>query len=330
MQLIEILDGINDYDVSREELIWKENKVLLNRKLLLKGDVVLMNSNNALIVLQMEKTGTVIIDRATRTEFQIESNGPIISSDFLLLGKWNDDYSSRLLFAWDFKKNTKVWESDSYFGKPFAIDNCLFGSLRSNLYKINPNTGEPIWQLDLSQNHGVYHINNQEHVMDVQGYVGLYNGNLYIKAGNRLILGIDINSGEEVFKYEYSGEDVLLDNLSLDHKKGEIFSIGSSNYFELNLLSGKAEITSISSEVKKNDVETTKLGSWEGNLIYFWEGITSRRFGIFDKVSKTIKSVGDVQENESGFPSIKNVKHSKDRLYVLDGQNRLNIFSVKG
>lgn len=320
MRLLEVIDKVNDYYVGDDELIWRDNEVLLNRKLVFEGDVVLINCNESIIVLQTESSGTIVIDRITGSQYKIGKSGPIISTDLLLFGKWNEDYSARLLYAWNFRSNTKEWESENSFGNTYLSDGNLFGSLKSILFKIDSSTGDFIWQYNLSEKHSSYSINGEDAPIDVQGYIGVYSGCLYIKAGNKLILGIDVNSGEEKFCFEYVSERVLLDNLRLDMSKGVIFSIGLMEYFELDLSSHQSEVIPI----KVSDINTTKLGSWESNIVYFWEGGANSNFGLFDRDSKEVKVVQNL--NVSGYPAIKDIKHSKGKVYVLDGNNSLHIF----
>ncbi|MFS4491325.1 hypothetical protein [Maribacter sp. 2308TA10-17] len=324
MNLIEILDKVNYYDVAKDEVIWKENGVLLNKKLLFNGDIVLVNTNERFVVIQTQSSGTIIIDKATNNQYKVDKNGPIISNNMLLLGKWNEDFSVRILYAWDFIKDAKVWKKESYFGKPFLCEGNLFGSLKSKLFRIDPNTGESIWHLDLFKKNNSYTMNSESTPIDIQEYIGLHNGCLYFKAGNKLIIGVSVESGKEKFNYEYTDEDVVLDNLCLDVDKGVIFSIGSSKYFELNLSSNLAKVHSLKEDAQKYKIETTRLGSWEGNLIYFWEGGGNPKFGVFDRETKKIKFVQILEVN--GYPAIKEIKHGQEKVYVLDGGNRLHVF----
>lgn len=321
MRLVEVIDKVNGYHVDEDELIWKNNEVLFNRELVFEGDVTLMTIENNLIVLQTEDSGATVIDRLTGNQYNINKSGPVISNDSLLLGKWNDDYSERLLYALDFRTNAIIWETVNSFGNTYLHGDDLFGSLRSKLFKIDSRTGDFSWENNLSEKYDSYSINGENTQIDVQGYIGVYNSCLYIKAGNRLILGIDVISGKEILSYEYNGEKILLDNLRLDNIKGVIFSIGSTEYFELNLSSGHCEITSI----KVNEVEATKLGSWENNKVYFWEGGANSNFGVFDRETKEIRVVQNL--GVSGYPAIKDIKHSKQgTVYVLDGNNNLHLF----
>ncbi len=308
--------------------IWMDGKVYLNDKLIYdKKPKAVYFYQGIFFIVENNWTDSIYIDSVSglsKTHIGIDGMDCFIDKESILKNVWNDDFTVSIRQKFNLITGTVVWESR--IGHAFILDEYFFGVLGTKLCRINPDTGQPIWLLDLPENYGSYSINCENFPIDVQVYIGIYNNCIYIRAGNKLILGIDINNGEEKFSYEYCGENVLLDNLRLDIKKGVIFSIGRTNYFELNLLTKVADILSIEETVKRNNVETTRLGAWKSNKVYFWEGGSNSKFGLFDRETKEIIFVHNL--NVSVYPAIKDIKHGHGKIYVLDGNNSLHIFEL--
>ena len=186
-------------------------------------------------------------------------------------------------------------------------------------------TGEIQWQFPLSP-YGEYFQNGEYHAMDVQKFLGVYESVFYLIAGNRLILGIDVATGKEVYKFEYTEKVGGLKNTELDIDSGTIFSLGPNHYVEINLETPECKVFDISESVAKYGLEGERLGSWENNLIYFWEGSRNNRFGIFDRNLREIIWSEEIPEVKDHFPAIINVKHGGDKLYVHDINLTLHIF----
>lgn len=325
LRKIDEKSNVNKFEIAHTGLL-----LWLNGGIYLDDKVILENESNAvyffqevLLVVVNDWKDSVYIDLNRQTKTILKDVGGMdvfLDSKSILYNKWNEDYTKSFKQKIDLDSGNIIWEVETYFGKPFLGGGCLFASLESKLFKIDPDTGSFIWELNLSEKHNSYSINGQDTPIDIQDYIGVYNDCLYVKAGNKLILGIDTSSGKEIFCYEYNGENVLLDNLRLDGNRGVIFSIGSMEYFELSLSTHASEVV----PVRVSDIETTRLGSWEDSLIYFWEGGRNSNFGLFDRDTKEIKIVQNL--NVSGYPAIKDIKHGRGKVYVLDGNNHLHFF----
>lgn len=317
-------------DVNKFKIVNTGLLLWLNEGIYLEDEILLENESNAvyffqevLLAVVNDWKDSVYIDLNRRNKTILKDVGGVdifLDHKSILFSKWNEDYTKSFKQKIDLDSGNIIWEVETYFGKPFFGGGCLFGSLESKLFRIDSDTGNFIWELNLSEKHNTYLINGQNTPIDIQDYIGVYNDCLYVKAGNKLILGINTSSGKETFCYEYNGENVLLDNLRLDSDKGVIFSIGSMEYFELNLSTHESEVV----PVGVNDIETTRLGSWEDSLIYFWEGGKSSNFGLFDRDTKEIKIAQNL--NVSGYPAIKDIKHGHRKVYVLDGNNHLHFY----
>ena len=325
MREIEKFDKVSDFEITKKGLfIWRDGKVFLGGKLIYDKNPNAVYLDNAIFfIVESNWKDSICIDlnRETKTILKgVEGMDIFLDKKSILRNKWNAEYTKSFKQKIDLDSGNIIWEVETYFGKPFLVNGYLFASLESKLFKINLNTGDFIWENNLSKKHNSYSVNGQDTPIDIQDYIGLYNDCLYVKAGSKLILGIDTSNGEEIFYYEHNGENILLNNLRLDSNKGVIFSIGSTEYFELNLTSFDSEVV----PVKVDNVKPTILGSWEDNIIYFWEGGTNSNFGLFDRDTKEIKFVQNL--NVSGYPAIKKINNSQGNVYVLDGNNNLHIF----
>ena len=114
--------------------------------------------------------------------------------------------------------------------------------------------------------------------------------------------------------------------MKLDAVNGIIFSIGRKNYFELNLSTQIASLSDHFEQTKEFGVETTKLGGWEGDLIYFWEGSINNKFGVFSRSSRSIIYVQAVKEAEG---ILIDVKYGQNKLYIHDRNACLHIFDTR-
>lgn len=232
----------------------------------------------------------------------------------------------RTFGVYDLSSKKINFETKFVFGK-YYYENLAIIDIQGNIYCREMECGNLCWEFSLLS-FGSYYVNGEERQMDVQKYIGVNNGILYIKAGANLILGIEVSSGEEVFNFQYKFDTLVLDNLCLDHNFGVIFSIGPTSYFELNLKTNHFELHDLTMETQRHKVETSRLGSWYSNFIFFWEGNINNRFGIFNKISREIIWVGVLENVEGKYPAIKDVKYCQNKLFVLDYFDSLHIFHL--
>lgn len=324
---IEKIEKVSNFEPSKYGFfLWRDGKVYLNEILIYdKQPNAVYFYKGAFFIVKSNWEDSIYIN--TISSFKKELLGisgmnKFIDVKSILRNVWNDEYTESKRLKINLETGNTVWETQ--IGYTYIEDELFFGMLENKICRVKPNTGQPMWESDILQRYGTYSINNEEHEMDIQKYIGIYEDCLYFKAGNKLILGVDVNTAKERFSYENNNEYILLDNLCLDNKNGVIFSIGRIDYFELNLKTGIAEITSLEDTVQEFKVETTRLGSWENNIIYFWEGRSNANFGLFDRNTKKIIKAQNL--NVSAYPAIRDLKHRNGNIYVLDGNNTLHIF----
>lgn len=219
-----------------------------------------------------------------------------------------------------------LFTTKEYLGRDIVDDVILSETIDKKIICRSVFTGKKLWEYPLKK-YGTYIQNEKEYDMNLSEIYGIHNNLLYLKIGTKIILGIDIEKGDEVFRYDYAHNSGGLMNTKLDKKTNQIFSIGPKHYIEINLSTGNSRLFDISSSVKEHEVEPYRLGSWQNNEIYFYEGgFDNCKFGVFSRSKKTIVWSAEVTDKEGKNYPIKDVKHSDNKLYAHDKNNTLHIF----
>lgn len=217
-----------------------------------------------------------------------------------------------------------LFEIDEIIGH-FLVNGKIIGESNNHITCRDIKDGDIIWSVD-AEKYGYNMVNGEERIMSLTKIIGVQDNILYVFLGNRLILGFDLNSGEQIYICEYKDNFLVLENLQLDAENKKIFSIGPNHYIEFNLLTSSYQIFDLTDTTKKNNVEMNRLGSWENNLVSFWQGYSSNRFGIFDREKKEIICSDEIKNIKNDLPSILEVKSQGDKLLVLDNANTLHLF----
>jgi hypothetical protein len=229
--------------------------------------------------------------------------------------------------VFDFHKEEKIFETESFFSD-FLFENLSYSSYDGLIYCRNIETGKVKWKLSLER-YELHYISEEARDLNVSKYIGVYNEILYIKLGKELIIGLAINNGDEKFIYLYKKESLVLENLFLDTKNGSIFSLGPTAYIEIDLGNGREEFIDLTLQTEEHKVQTTNIGAWENNRIFFWEGGSNNRFGVFDRDLKKIISSWKLTESENLMPAIRGLSLSMNKVYILDHVNTLNVFEYQ-
>ncbi|MFK8056705.1 MAG: hypothetical protein AB8F78_11350 [Saprospiraceae bacterium] len=326
MVIIEEIIEVNKVVCLSPEIIWQGNTVLVDREVVFEGAIALVDLFNGLLLIQTDQVTSHIIQLDSRAEFEVDGGGTLISDSHVLLGKWNSNFSERTLFGWDFRKGAEVWTSNSYFGSPVVYGEMLFGHLKAHVFRIGPNTGKPIWSLDVSR-FGSEIVNGKTSPISILDYIGVSGGNLFVRLGSKIIIGICLEKGVIGFEYKLDSDILVLDNLQIDDDNGSIFSIGPMNFFEIAISNMKSELISLSDDLVGLSVDATRMGSRIGALVSFWQGSSSSQFGVFDKSTMKVKATGAIGNEVVDPIGVQDVKCDRGRLYVLGFNSVLYIFS---
>jgi len=327
LKKIKEIEKLNGFITDQEELIWSGDKVYLNSNIITEGDIQLIRQKGGSIYIQ-KSNSSELIDSSTLSKSSLPYVGDLIHREILLHGTYNESYTKRNVFAVNYVTQKELWRKEDGIGQIYFKNDNLFGHLNSIVTKYNQQDGTKIWDVNLNK-YGSYSINGESKKMDLQEFIGIHNDLSYIKAGTNLILGINLISGRIEYECKYSEDYLVLDNLQIDKTKNCIFSIGPKHYIEFDLVNSSYELSDLTQQTAKHQIETTRLGGWNRNHLYFWEGSTNNKFGEFSREHKTITWSKTIEEVDGKFPAIKSVKYGKGKIYINDYKNKLHIYELK-
>lgn len=177
--------------------------------------------------------------------------------------------------------------------------------------------------------------------------VGIYENILWlIVISDKIsVLGLDLQSGQERYRINkpvcyppgWSEEEKKQrrpfgNGTQIDVEKGVLFGGFNHYYGEVNLKDSTPtyHLYDFQESYEQHQLRMYQFGAWEGDNIYFWEGASNNRFGIFSREKKSIVWSGQIEEAENTMPAIRKVDYSHGKLYVLDHHFTLHIFQQEG
>lgn len=321
IEKIKEIDAFNVFDGS--VFIKTENKLLkYGFNYCLDKDIVGIELiSDQLIILELDyNDNKIICDFELNVISELNSGlsafRNFYKKKYLITSEFNGELILRL-YSLEDRKNLWEYSLPGYDFKSIIYNDYLYIIGHSYVKKIDIGSSNLMWSC--------------EELLKIQEFpklklLGFFNNLLIVRSNEVLILGIDIETGKELFRHNSNREIVEMTSSQLDAENGKVFSISSGKYYELDLNTLNDEILDIREQSKVHQVNTVRLGSWEGDLIYFWEGITNSRVGVFDRKSHNIIWSYDFDECDKKFPAIRDVKHTGDKLCVQDHFYNLHIF----
>ncbi len=178
----------------------------------------------------------------------------------------------------------------------------------------------------------------EERQAEVAKFLGVYKNLLWTVLNRGSLLALDINTGE-VKKHIHVGktkEQTLktLENPAfslysfIDEKVGKIINLFHDFYLEYDLekLDDFFEYSTYTESTKNFGLELDRIGGYDEEFIYAYEGGINNRFAIFSRTKKEIIWSGEIEEVKGKFPAIRDLQYGADKIYVLDHNNNLHIF----
>jgi outer membrane protein assembly factor BamB len=212
-------------------------------------------------------------------------------------------------------------------------------------------TGEIKWTRSFS---GIYDYIQQfpsPHTIKstVTRFICETDGVLWIALSSGRLVGLNKNSGEEVYNisnpanfpagYQLRKEDEYLHYglyMNFDKNSDMLFGLRGKYYFEIGLNDPvhNYSIYDIKQELHTAGFEEINFSgdgyqqAWHKNEIYF--GQQDRKgptIGIFERESKHIAWVSGLPASNSYIPNIRKIGYAGNKLYALDGNQVLHIYS---
>jgi hypothetical protein len=243
-----------------------------------------------------------------------------------------------------------VWTTDDRFFYFFKHGNHFFyAKEKSTLIALDDDTGTLLWRYTLPAHYDFMRktfrsdpeVKERAKILQI---IGTYQGVLWLSVQSDQVnlLGLDAKTGEErhqilrpsVIPLGLSAEEAeklpffFYLSSQLDEENGAIFGVLNYCYGEVHLNAPQPEyrLYDIRESCEEHRMMMNKFGAWEGDRIYFWDGTSINRFGVFSRAAKEIIWSGQIEE----AAAIRNVDYAQGKLYVLDHHHTLHIFQVEG
>jgi outer membrane protein assembly factor BamB len=240
-----------------------------------------------------------------------------------------------------------LWEIDEKFFVFYAADDKFFYARNKHeLVAIDDRNGTLLWKFIVPQTYEWKNDLGDTKQVDIRRIIGTYNNVLWLTLSSGRLLGVNISTGQLLYNitgpavtpagytprennaYVWFGEYSQLDN-----DKGILFGFRDRYYWEIDVANPVEKFILYDVKNTAGRHQLVSGGpvyeySWSGNKIYFWEGSTNNKFGVFDRALREITWSGEIKEAKGLFPAVRNVLYADGQLYVLDGNNVLIVYAA--
>lgn len=370
MQRIHRIESIADFEV-KDNLGIAMRGDMLSRSLFVfthsfQQDITLLDST---ILSSIMVFGTKLWAYSKGKTFEFEINDYFSLSntfiDFypksmkgnLLIGDYKKG-EVRFLESHNIVNGHKVWQLD-FTSTIYKIDDQIYlvkfseNLERSKVYSFELESGVFSWAYSIPENSynwynlGSVYISERSVPIkaEIKKILGTFNEVLWISLNSGRLLGLDIHTGDlrhdlaipANFFVHISGYVNQFDSAAgslLDEKRGLIFGLHLTYYWEINLINPENEyiLYDISEQCKNKLIgggEITYELVWKDEEIIFhqWSFAQDPSYvGIFNRNTRQITWTSRELGEEGVFKGVKKVEFSENRLYVLDRANTLHIF----
>jgi len=253
-----------------------------------------------------------------------------------------------LLF--DIDKKQVLWKQDKYFSFQILDNELLIDIEKNKIIRYDFQSGQLLWQYHLPETYNwlrrVANIEKPYEATDAEivKILGVYSGVLYIVLNSGRIVGLEENTGQEVFSkiepdqltLNYENEriytpTILWLNTQLDVENGIIFGLLGDFYAEIDLKNSSKEykVYDIGYQSNTKKIKCTNWGVWQGDEIFFGETNFAKepaRVGIFNRKAKQVTWTSDELGDEGVFKGLRKIDYAQNKLYILDMESTLHIF----
>jgi hypothetical protein len=222
-----------------------------------------------------------------------------------------------------------------------------------DLQCINKVNGETIWQYTVPIDYGYNDGLGSSYNGEVQRIIGEYNKILWIAINSGILVGLDINTGEELYKItspdnELSNYEVPIKTgyyffglySTLDKDKGVFFGIaGYNHYWEIDVSNGRLPIFTlfdITDSLRNSGITYVSNIGYDMPYMGKYILVQHQRIKDFDSAvaifNREIKqivwcSISDLPERPY-FGDIKKMELRHNKIFVLEKSGDFYIFDV--
>jgi outer membrane protein assembly factor BamB len=206
------------------------------------------------------------------------------------------------------------------------------------LYRVNFDTGVPLWHFSLGEIGRWYsETDGQWKEGAIEHFVGVANGILWVNVVHGTILGIDANTGE--LKHSLTTPHKVVGNasqphhqypqgrLNYDEKRNILFGFHYDVFSEIDLNEPEPQLTFyIIEECSKQQAFSPNVDRYcyDEHYFYYLDAFNGK-IGIIDRTTKKLIWVYSFSEASTSGILMK-IEVSENYLFVLDSGGTLHIF----
>lgn len=308
---------------------------ILNENEIYKGDLVNYHQENSFFVIEKNFEGNKqIINDGDVQELNSGIDGvqKIIDTDCLLRTCYSDDYSTTYLAKFNINLKNDIWKID-FTGVVFfyVIEDQMLLGYTDRVSSHSFLDSSIIWTKNYKE-------------LNLTKCIGNFKNQLLVVAGEHILLSIDINTGEQLYKWHelkgfeigttYKDELPSASSFVLDEAAGKLIGAFHTYYFEIDLVSKEIIYTQLEEELTSHSIRNLKSVSnnpLTSTHLYLTADVTLEEFQNTDlnavlALNRETKKVDWVHTfKESGIGT--NIPQITDtHLYMLDLEGTLHIF----
>jgi len=215
----------------------------------------------------------------------------------------------------------------------------VIGNLSNVLYAISLQTEKELWNHTLPEKYNWKSGLGNKHERQFDKVIGVYNEKLFVVLNSGIIQIIDVNNGRlidelihaknqnEILPIEKGFERVNIFNCySVFDNQGKIFGTKSKYYWEIDITNHEFLLYDCTETCNEHQMELDKIAGFEGDEVYFYDGGSNNKFGVFSRSKKEIIWSSEIEETKGLFPAIRDMQYANNKIFVLDLHNTLHIF----
>ncbi len=357
-QLITQISEVDFFQTKEKSLLYakKDGKFYFNTKeivihkpitggSLLSEDYIIVNTENEQIILDSLFTLIKQIDNKTLITdifYNVPSNKVIsFNTEFLKNGDINCHWGALNILADNIIDDFNI---TTPYCNPLVIkkNRIYFHFHNKKIVCYEIRTGQTLWSFELDTKYNWFAVNtDEERENDILKFVSTYDNNIWMCLGSGKLLAISSETGKAKYyltsptkfinkQFDFPDEEVGVFGYGtqFDISQSIIFGSISTYYGEVDLKSPLDEyfMYDISTSCKQHKIQMDRMVGFEGDEIYFYEGGSNNRFGVFSRSKKEIIWSSEIPEAKDQFPAIKKMEYSNSKLYILDYFDTLHIF----
>ena len=337
------------FEIVNSKLLYSSHKLFYDDKLIYEGNPTSFNvcKSIAFIIDNFEKL--VVIDLSENKIINelnyIDGIDLIINKDEIIYGVWNQSYTTRNITRINIKTEQKKWTVENYFGNGEVYGHFLYAtSVNNTVCRIDLNQpDQPLWQFDLNELSTLKNKDNQEINYNVIKILGIWQDELFIACNNGLLLSLDINTGNEKYRWQHINNYEFDSEIKNRIPRAESFIfdgntlIGALNtfYFKIDLQTSEITATNISEKLQKFNIfhiKTVSDNPVTDKHIYLTamtrqiEGNTKFSYDCLIALNKKTLEIDWHYAFEDAGLGTNIPKLGDNKLYQLDTNNTLHIF----